>query len=78
MEALKLGQLKDYRYVQCMCSAAGSNKVAENVGLKMVIRLFYNQITYQGKQLFENGKVNDGGSEFNMFIGDLNEILPQL
>lgn len=28
-EALKLGQEKGFRYVQCMCSAAGSNRVAE-------------------------------------------------
>ncbi|KAI6190760.1 N-acetyltransferase domain-containing protein [Aphelenchoides bicaudatus] len=76
LEALKLGRENNYRYVQCMCSAAGSCKAAENIGLKMVISLPYSKVTYKGQPLFPNGQVNDGGKLFNMYLGDLRQLLP--
>ncbi|KAI6190794.1 hypothetical protein M3Y97_00157300 [Aphelenchoides bicaudatus] len=75
IEAMKLADQKSYRYVQCLCSAIGSSRIAEKSGLQMVFSLPCSKIMYKGEQLFPNGQLNDGADSFNMSIGDLREIL---
>jgi hypothetical protein len=44
--------------------------------MKKVLSVEYGKIRYNGKRLFEDGTVCDGGREVSMYVGDLEEIFP--
>ncbi|KAI6242553.1 hypothetical protein M3Y99_00222100 [Aphelenchoides fujianensis] len=73
-ESMRLAKRRGFRYVQCVCSAQASLRIATRSGMSTVFAWPWAAMHCGERALFPDSRMYDGGEHANLMVGDLHHI----